>query len=189
MKKFNAFKVYLRGFSLLLSLVLVLSVIAYLRGGSARNFIDHQMSEFLGVQPPPHQPTQNFRLCKTRIESLEWANGARIYEDVSQAKPRWMSQDQGGKARELNSLEIEKWFGINCQVRVRVEKAVNIGCITPYLKIKFVGDEIDELQKARDSHFLTGTDYFKSTELDQSLEELYKLGDFDSPPPKDLKCL
>jgi hypothetical protein len=191
MRNFSAFKIYLRGFSLLISLSLVLSVIAYLQGGTARRFIDQKMADYLGVQPThPHQlhaplvKSIGLRICKTRIESIEWSSGARIFEDTSQNKPRWMSLVPGGIARELNTIEIEKWFGINCVLRVLPLEPNQSMSFHHFLKLTFVGGESEDLKKGSSGELLFGPQAFKSQEVTRSLSELYQLAEFALPEPK-----
>lgn len=191
MRNFSAFKVYLRGFSLLISLSLVLSVIAYLQGGTARHFIDQQMSYFLGVQPthrqnirPAPSKSVSLRLCKTRVESVEWSNGGRIFEETSQNKPRWMSVVAGGTARELNTIDVEKWFGINCVLRVLPIDKNPDSSFHNFLSLTFVGGETEQIKKNSSGEFLFGLQAFRSQELIHSLSELYQLGEFNLPEPK-----
>jgi hypothetical protein len=191
MRNFSVFKVYARGFSLLLSLALVLSVISYLHGGAARKIIDQQMANYFGVQPIQRpnvrahpQKTIGLRLCKTRVESVEWSNGARIFEDTSQNKPRWMSLLPGGTARELNTIEVEKWFGINCVLRVLPLEGNHSLDFKSFLSLSFVGGETEQIKKNSVSDFLFGPQAFRSQEVNHSLSELYQLGEFNLPEPK-----
>ena len=92
-----------------------------------------------------------------------------------------MSQVAGAVPRELDSLEVEKWFGINCVIKVF--KLASLGSELSkqpdYLLIKFVDGTLTHIKKSAGSEFLLDQDFFRSPELLSSLRELYNLGGID----------
>ena len=142
----------MRAFSLIISLLLVVSVITYLQGGSFHHFIERKSRELglSGGGPPPLAlKSRSFRLCKTRIASLEWSNHVRIFEDKSGTKARWMSQSPGtAQPHELDYLDIEKWFGINCVVKVTpLEGAKELSQLGDFLVLQFVDGSVSHLKR------------------------------------------
>ena len=194
MKEFNAFKVYARALSLVVSLSLVLGVIAYLQGGSFHKFIEMKSKE-LGLSGEDHTQTHtklakslSFRLCKSRIASLEWSNHAKIYEDKSSPKAKWMAQDFGsGEPRELDYLDVEKWLGINCMVRViplQAFVASQPSGLPDFLVVRFIDGSISHVKKSKISDFQFDDQFFQSGELARSLSELYRLAGIKNPEPR-----
>ena len=168
-------KIYLRAFSMIISLAIVLSVIAYLRRGSFHHFITRHAQDF-GMSPPSPLHSRNYRICRTRIESMEWVSGSRIYEDKSGRKPRWMSVSAGAEPRELDYLEVEKWFGINCVIKVGMmnpQLSHKLSLEPDLLTIRFVDQRVVHVKKSISDEFLFDQDFFKSIELTNSFAELY----------------
>ena len=186
MKNFSALKVYLRALSLIMSLLLVLTVIGYLQSPTFHHYVDSKSQDWGLTAGPPTSSMgkgQPLRLCRTRIQSLEWSNHSRIFEDSSHSKARWLSQVPGAAPRELDSLEVEKWFGINCVVKVFKIPPFDLG--PDFLIVQFVDGTGAHLKKtAVASDFAIGSEYFRSPELASSLSELYKLGGIDLAEPR-----
>ncbi len=185
-------KVYFRAVSLLISLAMVLAAIAYLHGGSFRTLIESKSREWgfggAGEHALIVTKSTSFRLCRTRIDSIEWSNHVRIFEDKTGTKAKWMSQaSSSANARELDYLDIEKWFGINCEVRVRPWPEANQSRLAKqidFVVFHFVDGATSHIKRTLDAGFLFDQSFFKSTELANSLSELYQLGSIDLPEPR-----
>ncbi len=171
---------------MILSLLLVIAVISYLEAGSFRRFIDSKSQE-LGLTQAPLQnlngKSESFRICHTRVESVEWSNHARIFEDKSKAQARWLSQVPATAPSELNALEVEKWFGINCVVKIFKSTGASLSNRPDDLLISFVDGSIKHIKRSGND-FLFDNESFRSPELASSLSELYRIGSFDLAEPK-----
>ena len=161
----------MRALSLVVSLSLVMGVIAYLQGGSFHKFIEMKSRE-LGFGGAEHNQTQtklakshSFRLCRTRIASIEWSNHAKIYEDKSTPKAKWMAQEVGStEARELDYLDVEKWLVINCMVRVMPLQSFSASqspVISDFLVIRFIDGSISHIKKSKVSDFQFDDKFFQ----------------------------
>ena len=58
-----------------------------------------------------------YNVCKTRVRAVVWPDGRRIEESKTDIRARWMAVDP--QSREINGLDVEKWFSRHCEIVVR----------------------------------------------------------------------
>jgi hypothetical protein len=84
----------------------------------------------LGIEPgtpnsPGFQPggqplapgEERFNICRTRIVSFAWSPERRIEEKKEGLKLIWLAYSPD--AREIGTIEVEKWLSLHCQIRIK----------------------------------------------------------------------
>jgi hypothetical protein len=84
---------------------------------------------------PPADASRN--ICPTRIDSITFADGLSIFEETKGLKMRWMSKKLAA-VHEIDYLEMEKWLGIHCQVKVSMNAMLRPGDFKDFAVIKYI---------------------------------------------------
>lgn len=121
------------------------------------------------------QPSDSIRIswCETRVEALTLPSNLELYQEGYQ----WLSQRGEEAERELNFIEVEKWFGRYCRLRgLRKDRdLVDIASLSPALHIKFITGQEEVIYQDSDQLYVWRDRAFKSEELTVALRELEKL--------------
>lgn len=176
MKSFRIKSILFRVFLLVISLTGVLWTLRYTQNHPQMfNDIFNGPSKTTKHLSMPAQNMRPFRLCESRILSIEFNDGSKIFEDKTQAKARWMSQIKDSAAIELDYIEIEKWFGINCVIKSNPLESFDFSN-SDHIKIQFVDGKEMLISTNPNSNFEVQLDsqksIFHSNELSESLNEL-----------------
>lgn len=96
-------------------------------------------------------------------------------KSVWQEGMKWMKK--GPKAREVDFIAVEKWFGRNCDLKVRpIEQASEkLTQLTPALKVDFIKGKPMTFYRADNGAFYFRGRTFASEQLGKALKKLGEL--------------
>lgn len=169
---------YLRVFVLIAALALVFAAINGVR--------PQHFQKFFGVFEGQGDTRGNvaggfFRLCHTRILSLEFPDGKKVEETKAGAvRMKWIALDP--KPSEMNYLEVEKWLGRNCRVPASAVDNAAAAKSAPgslAVSVAFINGATTVIETLDENVFRVGDEVFKSPELTQALADLRRLAQFE----------
>jgi len=109
--------------------------------------------------------------CETRVSSFHLLNGPNIFQKDN----KWLNKSDD-KTRELDFLEVEKWFGKYCSVTafMRAGSSDNI-TDQPIAKVSFIDGKAQDFLMSPTGWFVWQGNHFRSPELTEAFLELRQL--------------
>ena len=162
-------------------LILSLGLIVYIMFQMKTSGLPPTFLSVLGISPPPattahiHKDTESgnteqLTWCQTRVQSMESPSGFKIYQD----KLKWLTGDSN--PREVNFLDVEKWFGRNCSLKIKPlgKATTDINTFQTALIVNFIkGGSERFLNLPQEPHIYSWKgQVFRSPQLKQALDQL-----------------
>ena len=124
---------------------------------------------------------QSFSLCPNRIQGFVWPDGRRLEEAKDGAKVRWLVFEP--KAREVASLEVEKWLGQHCQVKIRpiLRATLQKFNFDRAFLVRYLDHSEAKLERSGSNVFRVGEQLFRSEDLSSAIDELEQIAKFKKP--------
>lgn len=125
-------------------------------------------------------------LCRTRVHAIRFPNGDTVIEKKKGLDLQWTAEsaENAGTPRQLNYLEVEKWFSRHCKFKAAV--APPLENLEPsnepvkYVLIEFIDKSTWEIYREGDA-FLSASnpkDRFTSTDFAEGFVELRSIAGF-----------
>jgi hypothetical protein len=122
-----------------------------------------------------HVSSMLLNLCSTRVRSVQFPDGLRIFEEGRD----WKAEK--GSVKTLDSVAVEKWLARHCHVRGQPAVSHVASAWQKLMTIEYVDGQKREFQKA-DRYFASNGQVFVSTELEAALAELRLLPEKSNHP-------
>ena len=187
----------------ILFLIIALFAVIYTMG----HLDSSKTSQFLtalGIDSPSHSggqqgmhsrvvtqvETSKIVICPTRIRAFVWPDGRKLEESASGMKTRWLAYDPA--PREVNSIEVEKWLSLHCQVSAVIynptldtsrgaQRGGSADAFAKSLGFELVGGKTIQLRKGGPDLYALEKQIFRSKDLSDALSELAQIAKFDKP--------
>lgn len=118
-----------------------------------------------------------FFWCVNRVGSIKFNGLGHAGVEIAQSSRRWLETKS---ERELNFLEVEKWFGRFCSVKVDQVSSLSgfeskAEEFAPALEVHFIDGNLKRFEKSKNGWWRVNNTIFRSQEFDQGILSLSKL--------------